>query len=443
VLQVGFPLDSIAQWMTVADTFIAAGGERNLVIGAFLNDADQTRGDVAPWNSALSYYFLDGVFVERVYFPPLAVSDTVEAPLMTSVFADVLNNDSDFDGGLVVDSLRIVEEPLFGTASVVPGTGEIQYVGDPGFLGQDTLTYRICDDEGLCDTAQVVFRVTGNLDDPLAVDDSTSTAWREPVVLMILANDLAGTYPLDPASVSILGLSPESGSLVWTASTQELLFTPSTDFCGTARFAYRLCDEAGTCDTADVAIAVLCPASICRTDDATLDGGDSTAINPLLNDTPGSGQWDVSTLEILTEPDAGSWFLRNDELVFEAPMLTSVQTLRYRACDEAGRCDEAEIIFRVMADPGVSPPTTLLVPDVITPNGDGFNDRWVIPDLSGFAEHDLRIINRWDSEVYRSHSYKNDWDGARLPDGTYFYVIRVVEQDGRTSFYSGDLTLLR
>ena len=443
VLQEGSALDSTAQWITIADTFIAAGGERNLVIGAFLNDADQVRADLAPWNSALSYYFLDGVFVERVYYPPLAVSDTVEAVLMTTVFADVLSNDSDFDGGLEVDSLRILAGPLFGTATIVPGTGEIAYEGDIGFLGSDTLSYRICDDEGLCDTAQVVFRVSGNLETPLALDDSASTAWREPIVLAILSNDLAGTYPLDPAAVLIWGIGVDTGSIAWTSSTQQLVFTPAADFCGTAHFAYTVCDDLGNCDTADVAVSVLCPATVCRTDDATLSGGDSTATNPLSNDSPGSGQWDLSSMQILTEPDAGTWFWRNNELVFEAPMHTSVQTLRYRACDEAGQCDEAEIIFRVTVNPVVDPPTTLNVPDVITPNGDGFNDRWIIPDLVAFQEHEVRIINRWDSEVYHSRSYNHDWDGARLPDGTYFYLIRVVDKNGKTAFYSGDLTLLR
>ena len=78
-------------------------------------------------------------------------------------------------------------------------------------------------------------------------------------------------------------------------------------------------------------------------------------------------------------------------------------------------------------------PVKLKVPNIFTPNGDGYNDYFEIGygddgkpinDLNEyFLSHKLVIFNRWGKIVYESDDYKNDWDGGKLPDGTYFYVL--------------------
>lgn len=78
-------------------------------------------------------------------------------------------------------------------------------------------------------------------------------------------------------------------------------------------------------------------------------------------------------------------------------------------------------------------PVKLKVPNIFTPNGDGINDYFEIGygedgrpinDLNQyFLSHKLVIFNRWGKIVYESTDYKNDWDGGKLPDGTYFYVL--------------------
>ncbi|CAG5004607.1 hypothetical protein DYBT9275_03405 [Dyadobacter sp. CECT 9275] len=56
--------------------------------------------------------------------------------------------------------------------------------------------------------------------------------------------------------------------------------------------------------------------------------------------------------------------------------------------------------------------------NVITPNGDGKNDRFVVP----VAGSTLEIFNRWGKQVYKSVDYKSDW-GKGIANGTYFYVV--------------------
>ena len=73
-------------------------------------------------------------------------------------------------------------------------------------------------------------------------------------------------------------------------------------------------------------------------------------------------------------------------------------------------------------------PGDIKLPNGFTPNGDGFNDLYVIKGIQGFPDSQLDIFNRWGNLVYSKKGYTNDWnglsnDGNELPDGTYFIVV--------------------
>ncbi|MGY6562335.1 MAG: gliding motility-associated C-terminal domain-containing protein [Luteibaculaceae bacterium] len=72
----------------------------------------------------------------------------------------------------------------------------------------------------------------------------------------------------------------------------------------------------------------------------------------------------------------------------------------------------------------------LSAPNVITPNNDGVNDFFVIQNLSSITSPvTLQIFNRWGRVVFESNQYQNNFAGERLPDGVYFYVITVPENE--------------
>ncbi|MDB4835255.1 gliding motility-associated C-terminal domain-containing protein [Cyclobacteriaceae bacterium] len=74
---------------------------------------------------------------------------------------------------------------------------------------------------------------------------------------------------------------------------------------------------------------------------------------------------------------------------------------------------EAELLIYVPAD--------FYIPNVITPNGDGANDQFVI---SGLPENSrLRVYDRWGVRVFFSENYQNDWDGGVQRSGTYFFEL--------------------
>ncbi|MFD0984272.1 T9SS type B sorting domain-containing protein, partial [Flavobacterium myungsuense] len=70
-------------------------------------------------------------------------------------------------------------------------------------------------------------------------------------------------------------------------------------------------------------------------------------------------------------------------------------------------------------------------PKGISPNNDEYNNFF---DLENFEVKRLQIYNRYGQEVYSKNNYKNEWsgssnDGKELPDGTYFYVITLLNND--------------
>ena len=65
----------------------------------------------------------------------------------------------------------------------------------------------------------------------------------------------------------------------------------------------------------------------------------------------------------------------------------------------------------------------LLIPTLLTPNGDGINDCWVIPDLEQYGQVQLQIYTAQSQRVYSNNDYHNDFCGNGLPEGNYFYVL--------------------
>ena len=70
----------------------------------------------------------------------------------------------------------------------------------------------------------------------------------------------------------------------------------------------------------------------------------------------------------------------------------------------------------------------ITIPNVITPNGDGLNDRFEIKDSSGNTftlenAPSLLVMNRYGKVVFEASRYINQWDASELSDGQYFYSL--------------------
>lgn len=74
----------------------------------------------------------------------------------------------------------------------------------------------------------------------------------------------------------------------------------------------------------------------------------------------------------------------------------------------------------------------LVVNNIVTPNGDGINDTWIIENIDGFPNAIIYIYNRWGNLVFETKNYNNDWNGVSkfngdtLPTGSYYYTIDTL-----------------
>jgi len=83
------------------------------------------------------------------------------------------------------------------------------------------------------------------------------------------------------------------------------------------------------------------------------------------------------------------------------------------------------------------------IPNVITPNSDGVNDKFVIENLEILSLANLKIYNRWGRLVYDSNHYNNDWDASNVSGGTYFYTLEIQYINGIIKNYNGTITVIK
>ncbi|MFD3001010.1 gliding motility-associated C-terminal domain-containing protein [Pontibacter toksunensis] len=111
-------------------------------------------------------------------------------------------------------------------------------------------------------------------------------------------------------------------------------------------------------------------------------------------------------------------------------------TLAEDACDPAPQ--QLTMEFRVKA-PSIA---DYIPPNIFTPNGDGKNDVFEVPNLpSEFCTaifSSIQIFNRWGRKVYTNSSSDFKWNGEGVSPGVYFYVI-----DYGTSKYKGSVTIVK
>lgn len=91
----------------------------------------------------------------------------------------------------------------------------------------------------------------------------------------------------------------------------------------------------------------------------------------------------------------------------------------------------------------------LVFADFFSPNGDGYNDTYVILNVLDYPGNYLKVFNRWGETVYYASPYRNEWDGKtnqanallgeECTPGVYYFEF----WDGIGNKASGKITLKR
>lgn len=111
-----------------------------------------------------------------------------------------------------------------------------------------------------------------------------------------------------------------------------------------------------------------------------------------------------------------------------------------------GACS-ATADLAILVNEGVTEPSSVRVPNVFSPNGDGVNDQFQV-ESTGLRSLDMSIMNRWGQVVAQLDHVEEVWSGRSpageiLAEGTYFYVLKAEGMDDLHYDLSGSITLVR
>lgn len=157
----------------------------------------------------------------------------------------------------------------------------------------------------------------------------------------------------------------------------------------------------------------------------------------------------INNNQIVTMPRGGNLIFKVNSPYDSIFWVTTVTTETFNVISQGsfyvdvylnGCSDRRNFSVVETGDP-VKPVVGIL--NLITPNGDGFNDIWLIQDLNKISPARVAVYTRSGAMVYQNNDYKNDWNGSLngnpLPEGTYYYVIEGI--DGVV--FKGPLSILR
>jgi gliding motility-associated-like protein len=108
-----------------------------------------------------------------------------------------------------------------------------------------------------------------------------------------------------------------------------------------------------------------------------------------------------------------------------------------------GSCQDTAIIYIK-----VELLSSIIVPNVFTPNNDGSNDIFTLQAVN-IGEINITIFDRWGLKMFEVVDSGNiKWDGKApngkaVPDGTYFYVIKAEGLDGKKYDLNGSINIFK
>ncbi|MEQ9168507.1 MAG: Ig-like domain-containing protein, partial [Fulvivirga sp.] len=381
------------------------------------------------------------ITVNAVNDAPVAVADVIITAQGTKATGNVLSNDSDVDGDLLVANTTPVVAPSNGVL-VLNVDGSFEYTPNAGFEGSDSFTYEVCDNSSptLCVTAIASITVGADTDGdgitdfldedddndgiPDSVEDANSDGDNDPAtnptdtdgdgVADYQDTDADGDGVLDwkegGSNTGPTGNDTDNDGIDDAFDTDNggsglVTSPPDTDGDGIPDFQDGD-DDGDSALTADE--------DLNKDGDPTNDDTDGDGI-PNYKDADDDGDGIAS----LDEDDNGDGNLFNDD------------------CDRDGLPNFLDV------------DTCALKPEAgFSPNSDGNNDHWIINGIESYPNNTVKVFNRWGNAVFETKGYNNTdngWfgqtngklvlTGSTVPDGTYFYFIDLGDGSDPLSGY--------
>ncbi|HEY0979011.1 MAG TPA: gliding motility-associated C-terminal domain-containing protein, partial [Flavobacteriales bacterium] len=278
-----------------------------------------------------------------------------------------------------------------------------EYLWNNGFNGSIVLvgpgTYTVTAGAGDCVMESPPFTVEG-IPDP------------QPVITGVLFN-CSG----DPAELTT---TLPYAQYQWSNGT-----TNAVAYVSTGTYAVTVTNEAG-CSGTSAPVQVLTAdapdASFAATPSEAINMGGTVLYTALsLGPNVATAIWNVDSM---TVGSGGSL-----EHLFPEPGLYAV-TLTVTTVEG---CEHSYTFWQTVY------PDEIIIPNVFSPNGDGKNDLLTFEGAQYYPNTEVKVFNRYGQTLFESGNYKNTWSANGVPDGTYYFVMKLFT--GKE--YTGHVTLLR
>jgi gliding motility-associated-like protein len=434
--------------------------------------------DGVSWLDDKNFVFTTAVSTQNI--PPIAsgssLCDTVEVCVNELVNLDV--NFLSPESGQLTTATWSIEPPLVAPVTEInsgpapTANIQLQFIPQQADEGYHTLTYTATDDgtPPLTSTVTAVFHIFYVPAPPPVISGDTISCSGQGVVITasggyeeyVWANGFngpsilvgPGTYYVEASTGACIlvsnsitvteGIAPEPvidgvlfncggdpATLTTTEPFEAYLWstgeTASTINTGTGTYTVTVTNTDG-CEGSSDPVNVVSA----NTPDAFYLGDPNDAVFP-------------GTTVIYTDQSNGNgspivgWQWSNDSLpggsgstyapTFNTPGLYPI-TLTVTTADG---CTDTYTYTQVVI------PTEIIIPNVFSPNGDGENDNLTFEGAQYYPNTALKVFNRWGQEVFTSGNYKNTWKASDMPEGTYFFILKL--ETGKE--YTGNVTLLR
>ncbi|WP_430810188.1 MULTISPECIES: gliding motility-associated C-terminal domain-containing protein [unclassified Carboxylicivirga] len=261
-----------------------------------------------------------------------------------------------------------------------------------------------------------------------AYDDMIKGFENRAVNIPVLNNDFGLTKGIAGFRIS----EPAVNGAAIIEDDNTITFIPDRSFAGKDEFIYEVCNTDGSCDEAIVFVEIedvdFIPEA--HNDTFTYLHGSVLLVDFIANDLI-EGDEPIS-ISIEGKLWQGNYILNEDntmELSFERRFV-GTDSLDYILCDADNDCSRA----RIMIDVRHSGDVAFYLPEGFSPNGDGINDTFFVPDFTTYRGISISIADAWGSLVYQQDDYQNDWNGVanqgrnkgqHVPAGTYYYCINI------------------
>ena len=120
------------------------------------------------------------------------------------------------------------------------------------------------------------------------------------------------------------------------------------------------------------------------------------------------------------------------------PAVSGTYTVRVKWNDcESELSDEVNLIVEEYPDANIA------MPNIFTPNEDGYNAVFMPIHYEYVSYAELKIVDRWGKEVFHTKDLLAGWQGNNTPSGVYYYQISYTGKNGRQGNVRGWVHLVR